>query len=202
MPYSPVTDLRELMGFFLAHQGQFNDFLFTDPSDNWVGPQTWQARYMYFPGTTIIDAAGHGQLTVLGGESAASIPTFNHVGGSVQDGSALWADQGLFSGASAQGLSVVSDGTSFYSPLQRNMGAQFQEDVTDLNTTVNPLRVWANGNLQILGTCGPSVNAQLLGPGLAIPGYSFTGLYLKWCNNVDPPAPVQMPRSTHQPRWS
>jgi hypothetical protein len=191
MPYSPATDLRELMGFFLARQGQFDDFLFNDPSDNWAGPQTWQARYTYFPGTTIIDPAGHGQLTVRGGESLATIPTFNDSGGSVQDGSILWADQGAFSGATAQTLALVNDGAvspTYYSPLQRNMGGLFLEDVTDLNTSVNPLRVWANGTPQLIGTCGSSINCELHGPGLAIPGYSYTGMYLKWC--AMPTAPI------------
>lgn len=32
------TDLQTLMGFFLSHKGQFNDFLFTDPDDNFMGP--------------------------------------------------------------------------------------------------------------------------------------------------------------------
>lgn len=32
------TDLRVLLDFFLAASGQFNDFLFLDPDDNYVGP--------------------------------------------------------------------------------------------------------------------------------------------------------------------
>jgi hypothetical protein len=32
------TDLQVLMGFFLSHQGQYNDFLFLDPDDNFMGP--------------------------------------------------------------------------------------------------------------------------------------------------------------------
>lgn len=32
------TDLRVLMDFFLAASGEFQDFLFTDPDDNYVGP--------------------------------------------------------------------------------------------------------------------------------------------------------------------
>ncbi len=189
-PYSPATDLRELMGFFLAHQGKLNDFLFDDPSDDWVGPQTWKPRYDFAP-TTIIDPAGHGQLTSNGGQSGNTIPTFSAIGGSVTDGSIIWTDQGAFNGANAHAIPLVSDGAlspTYYSPLQRNMGELFQEDVTDLNTVVNPLRVWANASAQLIGTCGSTVNCELHGPGLAIPGYAYAGMYLKWC--AMPTAPI------------
>jgi uncharacterized protein (TIGR02217 family) len=33
------TDLQQLMGFFLQRQGQFDSFLFMDPTDNLVGSQ-------------------------------------------------------------------------------------------------------------------------------------------------------------------
>jgi hypothetical protein len=32
------TDLRTMMGFIMARGGQFDDFLFTDPDDNFSGP--------------------------------------------------------------------------------------------------------------------------------------------------------------------
>lgn len=185
MNYSPVTDLRELMGFYLARSGQYDDFLFPDPSDNWVGPMTWQPRFDFNPGTTIIDAAGHAQLTTNGGQSGFTVPTFNDVGGTTLDNSITWADQGAFTGANGQFLQVVTDGLgNYYSPLQRNMGSLFNEDVTDLNTSMNPFRVWVGGTLKTqatLNTCSLGGDYTIQGPGLTIPGASFQGLYLHWC---------------------
>jgi hypothetical protein len=85
-------------------------------------------------------------------------------------------------------LQLVNDGAgNYYSPLQRNLGG-FLEDITDLNPqNGSGLTVKANGVSQTLGTCGGGVNAELHGPGLAIPGYSFGGLYLKWCAAPTPP---------------
>jgi Conserved hypothetical protein 2217 (DUF2460) len=183
MPYSPQTDFRTMLGFFLARKGMFDDFLFDDPSDDWVGPQTWKARYDFKPGTIIIDPAGHGQLW-SGGGTGLTLPTFNDSGGSVGDGSGSWADQGVFTGSTAQTLQLVTDGTFYYSPLQRYMGALFYEDVTDLNTSVNPLRIWANGVLKT----GSGTDYTLMGPGLSIPGYSFMGMYVKWVSM--PTAPI------------
>lgn len=81
-------------------------------------------------------------------------------------------------------LQVVNDGAgNYYSPLQRNFGGQFYEDITDLNGSV---AVYANGALASVGTGAGQY--QLLGPGLAIPGYSFMGMYLKW--GSAPAAPV------------
>lgn len=37
--HGSINDLRQLMGFFLARQGQFDSFLFTDPDDNSVTDQ-------------------------------------------------------------------------------------------------------------------------------------------------------------------
>jgi len=71
---------------------------------------------------------------------------------------------------------VVTDGTMYYSPLQRNMGGQFYEDVTDINGGVI---VFDNSVLKVNG-----VDYNIFGPGLAFPGYSSAGMYLKW---VSPP---------------
>jgi hypothetical protein len=57
----------------------------------------------------------------------------------------------------------------------------FLEDVTDL--VPNTLQVFTNGSPQIA-----NVNYQLLGPGLAVPGASYMGLYLKWLTT--PATPV------------
>jgi hypothetical protein len=116
-PFSPYTDLATLMGFFMARNGQFDDFLFTDPDDNTVTAQTMQ---------------------------------------------------------------IVNDGLgTYYTPIQRWMGGQFYEDVTDLNPlSGSGLVVKANGVTQT----GGGTNYTFLGPGLAIPGFSFMGMYIKWTN--------------------
>lgn len=125
--FSPYSDLQELMGFFLARQGMFDDFLYNDVDDNAVA---------------------------------------------------------------AQAMQLVNDGAgTYYTPLQRNMGGQFFEDITDLNPlNGSGLTVKANGVSQTIGTCGGGANCELHGPGLAIPGYSFGGMYLKWC--AAPTAPI------------
>jgi hypothetical protein len=91
-----------------------------------------------------------------------------------------------------QTLQLVNDGAgNYYSPIQREMGG-FLEDITDLNPqNGSGLTVKANGVAQTVGlagaVCGGGANCLLLGPGLAIPGYSFGGLYLKWCAAPTPP---------------
>lgn len=73
-------------------------------------------------------------------------------------------------------LQVVNDGAgNYFSPVQRNVGGQFFEDITDLGP--GGITVYTNGAL--------NVGYTLLGPGLAIPGASFSGLYLAW---AAPPA--------------
>lgn len=76
-------------------------------------------------------------------------------------------------------LQVVTDGAGHYfSPVQRSMGGMFSEDITDLNPiapAAGAISVYANGSSQTYG-----VDYTLAGPGLAIPGYSATGLYLAW----------------------
>lgn len=74
-------------------------------------------------------------------------------------------------------LQLVTDGAgNWYSPVQRNFGGTFYEDVCDLNGGIS---VWANGVLQTLGP-NPSGNYTLVGPGLAIPGNSFMGMVIQW----------------------
>lgn len=125
LPYAPYTDFRTLLGFFMARHGRYDDFLFTDPDDNSVGP------------------------AMLGGSPNAQ----------------------------AQ-LPLVNDGAgTYYSPVQRNIGGLFWEDIGALNGSI---AVYANG----VSTSAYS----LLGPGLAIPGYSYAGMYLKW--SAMPTAPI------------
>lgn len=85
--------------------------------------------------------------------------------------------------ANAQ-LQVVTDGTNYFSPLQRNLGG-FLEDVTDLNGSI---AVYANGSLATVGT--GSGQYQVQGPGLAVSGNSFLGMYLAWGGGVTPATPV------------
>jgi hypothetical protein len=131
------TDLQTLMGFYLARQGQFDDFVYDDPTDNSVGPAM-----------------------------VGSSPNLQ-----------------------AQ-LQVVTDGAgNYYSPIQRNLGGQFYEDITDLN---GGIQVYANGvaKTQAAGNvCSGGGDYELHGPGLSIPGFSFGGLYLKWCAGA-PTTPV------------
>jgi len=116
------TDYQTLLGFYLARQGQFDDFLLDDPDDDSVGP-------------------------------------------------------GLIAGVPnpAAELQLIQDSVTgiWYSPVQRNVAGQFFEDITDLN---GGIQVWANAVLQT----GGGVNFTLLGPGLAITGSSFYGMYLQW----------------------
>lgn len=74
-------------------------------------------------------------------------------------------------------LQLITDGVgNWYSPIQRNFGGTFYEDITDLNGSI---AVWANGVLQTLGP-NPGGNYTIVGPGLAIPGNSFMGLVIQW----------------------
>lgn len=81
-------------------------------------------------------------------------------------------------------LQVVNDGAgNYYSPIQRKLGGLFFEDITDLNGAIT---VFANGVEQTLTT-----NYTIGGPGLAIPGASFMGLYLAWTASPATPVTVQ-----------
>lgn len=89
-------------------------------------------------------------------------------------------------------LQVVTDGAgNWYSPLQRTFGGEFYEDIIDLNTNLaaggSTLGVCVDGVMTITSRySGPTWTLE--GPGLAIPGASFMGLYLKW--SAEPTAPV------------
>jgi hypothetical protein len=76
---------------------------------------------------------------------------------------------------------LVTDGTTFFSPLQRNMGGQFLEDVTDL--VPGTLVVYANGVEQTEG-----VDFTVEGPGFAVPGFSSIAKYLQWA--AEPTEPI------------
>jgi hypothetical protein len=132
------TDMKALMGFYLARSGQAESFLFTDPSDT---PN-------------------------VGGSTVCT------VGPAVRDSNP----------SPAAALQVVTDGAgSFYSPLQRLwLDGNFYEDITDLNPSnaETSVAVYSDGALVASG--GSSGHWSLEGPGLALPGLSFMGLYLDW----------------------
>ncbi len=185
------TDLQTLMGFFLSMYGAQDDFLFTDPDDNLVGPATvtavWAARHPYTLGTIIIDGVGgHAQKVTAApytntppgfALSGVSAPSWNHAGGNTTDGDLTWLDLGVAPAAGwpnpyAQLQLIGPVGGVYYSPIQRNMGGLFYEDITDLNGSI---AVYANGVLK--ATPGDYV---IVGPGLSIPGYSWMGKVIQW----------------------
>lgn len=121
------TDLNTLLDFILKHKGRYEDFLFRDPDDEYVGPGL--------------------------------------IGASPNLKAELQLVQDVITGI-------------WYSPIQRRMGGQFWEDISDLHGV---LKIYANGTLQgeddyIVG-----------GPGLGITGYSFAGLYAQWAVEPTPP---------------
>lgn len=192
--YAPYTDYATLQGFFLAQGGQNGEFLYSDPVDNSVGPAlktaSWRANWTPVIQAIIVVSGNAWQATTVTGPTSWTIPAFS--GSSQIDSGVTWTKLGSASGTypnpDAQ-LQVVTDGSFYYSPLQRNFGGQFLEDITDLNTNTSiggsTLGVYADGVLKTAGT-----DYTLLGPGLSINGYSYTGMYLKWATTspVAPPA--------------
>lgn len=180
--YSPYTDYRTLQGFYLKQLGQATQFLYDDPTDDTVGPPVWTAN-TYLPiGANVIDPSGHKQTTLQNGNTGSTQPSWNDSGGVTADGGQRWQDHGAYPGSQGQALQLVNDGAgNYYSPLQRNFGGQFLEDVTDLNTTNIPLTLWQNGTVV---TGGYSID----GPGVSFPGYSFMGLVIAWASM--PVAPI------------
>lgn len=180
--FTSVSELRTLMGFFLQMGGQAGSFLFLDPDDNFVGPalstKAWSAHTTFPLTFGILDSANHWQkvTAITTGVTGATLPTFNHAGGTTTDGGVTWTDQGAFTSAGfpnaplAQ-LSLVNDGTgNYYSPIQRTLDGMFYEDITDLNGTI---AVYLNGVLQ-------TTQYAVAGPGLALPTSSYMGMYLAW----------------------
>jgi hypothetical protein len=205
---SPYTDYRYLQGFLLANQGQYAEFLYDDLYDDTIGMTSQPGGTVYHPsafktsiyptqefyyptGSYVVDTQStpHLQLVTKGGVSGSSIPSWTST---TVSGSMTMSDQGTFSGSNAQQVPLVSDGAlspTFYSPVQRNFAGQFLEDITDLNTTVYSLKVWANGTLQTGGGVNYTLSST---PGLAVPGYSYQGLYLTWAGTSSPATPITM----------
>ncbi len=184
--YAPYTDLQYLLGFFAMNRGQASDFLFLDTTDYAaVGPLAgnWQPGLAYAVGTVIIDPKGHAQRVNGAGISGTSQPFWNDAGGTTADNTVSWLDVGF----APQGyvnepapLAVVTDGLgNYYSPLQRSIAGLYQEDVTDL----------VPNTLQVFGSGAPISGYQVRGPGLAVPGAAYAGLYLSW-GAAQPPQPV------------
>lgn len=208
------TDLRTLMGFFAARTGMYDEFLFEDPDDSFVGPGVftfaanfWMARYPFPLGTIIIDGgSGHAQQVITAGyagmaRSGATVPSWNHAGGTTVDGDLVWKDLGVSPTGSVGGiangwpnpdakLQLVNDGFgNYYSPIQRLLGGQFYEDVTDINpiTLIPPndptvLGLWIDGITQQPNNVNQIYS--FVGPGWGVPGYSFLGWGVKWNANV------------------
>lgn len=84
-------------------------------------------------------------------------------------------------------LQMVNDGAgNYYSPVQRNFGGAFLEDITDLNGAIT---VYDNGTLCTQVSSAPTAGQFVLaGPGLAIAGSAYEGMYLQW--GAAPTGPV------------
>jgi hypothetical protein len=199
LPLGPnYTDYQQWIGFFLARGGQLDDFLFTDISDlNGGPPQTPNTCYvgpallqtLWTPltkvgiGFGVLDPSNHWQQVTIAGTTGRFMPTWNDSGGATSEAgsSVVWQDKGLmplagFPNLQAQ-LQLVTDGTNWYSPIQRSWGGLFYEDITDLNGAIE---VYQNG--------GSALVPSIAGPGLALPGQSFGGLYIPWL--TEPPTPL------------
>lgn len=179
---STYTDLQNMIGFCQARNGNFDSFLYSDPNDNFVGPgvitATWQANYPYMLGTIII-ASGHAQQVSsapAGAKSGYTIPTFSTSGGTASDGGLTWQDLGLGTSGGTNWpnpqatLQVVTDGTNYYSPIQRNLGGQFWEDITDLN---GGIALYCNGSP------APTSYSLQFG-GLNLLNFTSNGLFVNW----------------------
>jgi hypothetical protein len=185
--YSPYTDYQVLQGFYLARGGEYDDFLFDDRHDDTVGPAMWRSGFQYSVGATILDPNGHLQTATTPGKSGYALPTFNSSGGTTPDNIVTWQDGGAYPsiGTAGQPMQLVEDSVSgiWYTPIQRNFGGLFYEDVTDLipyfstgSIGADPL-IYANGAKQTAGT-----NYTIVGPGVAINGYSYMGLVAQWAS--------------------
>ena len=83
-------------------------------------------------------------------------------------------------------LALVTDGEgNWFSPIQRTLDGVSYEDITDLNGSIT---VYANGTLATAGTGAGEYT--VLGPGLAIPGYAYMGMYLAWGAETEPTGPI------------
>lgn len=209
------SELEAMLGFNLLNQGQLGEFLLDDPEDDTATAQTLQliedtsqpisaaavasggSGFSVGDQLAVIGGGGTGAIVQVATLSGSAIATLSVIAGgsgyTTTSGVALQPITGSGTGSPTANITAAP---IWYSPLQRTIGdpavGQFQEDITDLNPQdFSGLVVKANGVTQAQATsnlCGAGGNFEIHGPGLAIPGYSFMGLYLKWC--AAPTAPI------------
>ena len=207
-PNYPYSDLEILEGFWKSMGGQADDFLFYDPNLNHLGPgvlnTNWAANTYYGPNVSVYDGS-HWQNCIKYGQSGNSTPSWNHSGLTTNDGTTQWIDKGIAPTSGSPPvlsipnllyqLQVWSDGAgNYYSPIQRWVGGQFFEDITDLNPPhtsysggiPSGVSIYADGVLQ------DSSQVGVYGPGLSLPLYTSGGLYLRW-TPTSPPSPPATP---------
>lgn len=183
--HQAYTDLQTLLGFIAARRNNFDEFLFLDPDDNFVGPgvinQGWLPNFPFAFGAIIVVSGTAWQVSTApqGARTGLTQPAFSS--SPQTDGGLIWTSLGAAPALGwpnpAATLQLVTDGTFWYTPLQLLRGGQFYEDITDL---ASALTVYANGVV--------TTNYVLsVGP-LSFSGFSSAGLYLKW--NAMPTAPI------------
>lgn len=125
------TDLEQLMGFFMARQGQFDDFLFMDPSDNLVTSQVigmGDGSTVLFP---LVRNMG-GWIEPIG--QAANQPIVTVAGVEVANWGVVLPNFIQFAAPPAIGAEIVVTNLQFY------FVCEFQDDFLDF---VNDMKdVW------------------------------------------------------------
>lgn len=216
-PNYSVTELQFLMGFRGKMRGRWDSFLFEDPEDNSVKDQTLQlvvdttnpvaaAVVGGSAGTgfalddvlLVTGGGGEGAVLRVASLSGSAIASFvidsGGSGYATTAGATLMVLTGAGSGAPTANITA---GPVYYTPLQRNQGGLFLEDVTDLNLqgdahyfpnagTNN--KIFTNGVQKSQSYPGNGGDFDLLAGGFSIPGAAFMGLYLKW--HAAPTAPI------------
>lgn len=186
-PSYQYTDLQQLLGFVTARRNSYDDFLFSDPDDNFVGPgvitQSWLPNYPFMLGAIIVVGGNAWQVSSAPGGAKSGLVQPGFGGTTQADGGLSWYKLGAAIGGTAwpnpqAQLQLVTDGTTYYSPIQLNRGGQFWEDVTDISNGIN---VYADGVLTTAYTLYPG--------GLSFSGFSSSGLYLNW-GSTPPATPV------------
>lgn len=185
-PSLVYSDLQALLGFVAARRNSYDDFLFSDPDDNFFGPgvitQGWLPNWPFQFGSIIVVSSNAWQVTSAPGGARTGYAQPSFASSPQTDGGLTWTELGAVPGSGwpnpqAQ-LQLVTDGTNWYSPLQIFRGGQFYEDITDL---ASALTVYANGTATTAYTLGWG--------GLSFSGFSSAGLYLNWGSSA-PAAPV------------
>ena len=127
-----------------------------------------------------------GDALYIAGARGTGIISFYATPAGLVNGSNTLFSLGSFSNIPLAQLVLVTDGSgNFYSPIQRTLNGVFYEDVTDLN---GGIAVYTNGVLASAGTGAGQYT--VLGPGLALPGASYMGVYLKWGPGTPPMPPI------------